>query len=443
MILRRLCFTIFFFSLLFSSVAQQVHFVYLQTENGQPFYIKKNNVVTSSSAAGYLILPRLAEGDYDITVGFPKKEFPEEKFQISVDDNNKGFLLKNFNEKGWGLFNLQSFAIVMGNNANDEAAPSKELENDPFSRMLANVVKDSTLLEKNVVSTEDNNGVAEETESGPPSQKPDFSGTNEQDVMKNDSSNISRTLLNENNNGVEMIYVDNTPPGSDTIRVFIPSQIVDEAEKQKEIVASKENKTDAVPAEKRPVEALESQDSSLKKMQTEQLLKPVIEKPNEEQPAPGIGSLQNDSEKEAPNKEGKDLTVSDEPLNVIENTTTEPKIKDTAATKDSPKVVTSSFANSDCSDFATNDDFIKLRKKMAGELNNEEMIKSAKKILQSKCFSTEQIKNLSFLFANDQGKYEFFIAAYPFTSDSNLYPTLQGQLRDPFYVNRFRAMLHK
>ena len=112
-------FVLVIFIVVFASIcrAQQTHFIYLQTENGQPFYVKLNNKIVSSSAAGYLILPKLTDGDYKLSVGFPKKEFPEENFQILVDKKNEGFLLKNFGEKGWGLFNMQSYTVVMGGNA--------------------------------------------------------------------------------------------------------------------------------------------------------------------------------------------------------------------------------------------------------------------------------------------------------------------------------------
>ena len=65
-----------------------------------------------------------------------------------------------------------------------------------------------------------------------------------------------------------------------------------------------------------------------------------------------------------------------------------------------PKVVTSSKVNSDCKSFANDGDFLRLRKKMASENNNDDMIRIAKKVFRTRCFSTEQIKNLSFLFLN-------------------------------------------
>ena len=108
-----------------------------------------------------------------------------------------------------------------------------------------------------------------------------------------------------------------------------------------------------------------------------------------------------------------------------------------------PKVVQSSTTNSDCKAFAANEDFLKLRKKMASENSEDNMIKIAKKAFHSKCFSTEQIKNLSFLFLTNEGKYMFFDMAYPFASDSDQYNTLQSQLTDSYYINRFKAMIHK
>jgi len=108
-----------------------------------------------------------------------------------------------------------------------------------------------------------------------------------------------------------------------------------------------------------------------------------------------------------------------------------------------PKVVTSSKVNSDCKEFATDEDFLKLRKKMAAENNNDDMIRIAKKVFRTRCFSTEQIKNLSFLFLNDEGKYMFFDTAYPFASDSDQYYLLVSQLMDGYYINRFKAMIHK
>jgi hypothetical protein len=78
---------------------------------------------------------------------------------------------------------------------------------------------------------------------------------------------------------------------------------------------------------------------------------------------------------------------------------------------------------------------------MAALNGNEEMIDAAKKYFKGVCFSTAQIKNLSTLFLDDAGKYSFFDAAYKYVSDIENFASLQSELKDPYYINRFKAML--
>ncbi|MEI9935006.1 MAG: DUF4476 domain-containing protein [Ferruginibacter sp.] len=79
---------------------------------------------------------------------------------------------------------------------------------------------------------------------------------------------------------------------------------------------------------------------------------------------------------------------------------------------------------------------------MAGEKAEDNMISDAKKIFKSKCFTTKQIQNLGVLFSTDAGKYNFFDAAYGFVLDSQNYHSLESNLSDPYYINRFEAMIH-
>ncbi len=475
MTLKRFFTLIFLLSVSFFAEAQQVHFVYLQTENAQPFYVKLDNKVTSSSSAGYLILPKLADGAYKISIGFPKKEFPEESFEISVDKDNKGFLLKNFGEKGWGLFNLQSFALVMGNNPNDAPATVRKLQDDPFSKMLAKVVKDSSILEKNVVvdvattdhqpaanmaatnrdtvsiktseiKAADTSALNNETEIKSLDTTVSIPGSDtlvNKDSAKISLSNVTQILHDKNADGVEMVYIDKDENNRDTIRIFIPvdktvandNPLAKDAngDNDSEIVKKEHIEDLSVPDTAAKMEAVSvlRQNNDSSKSISEGLSKPANETKNKDTLAL---SISNDSKDSASNKL--------KPLETIDITGDEIK-KQSDAEKEFPKVVQSSSTNSDCHAFASNDDFMKLRTKMAGENNNDDMIKVAKKFFRSECFSTEQIKNLSLLLLSDQGKYQFFEAAYPFTSDSSQYHMLQSQLKDPFYVNRFKALIHK
>ena len=80
--------------------AQEKHFVFIQADNNQPFYIFLNGKLFSSTASGYVILSKLTDGTYNFSVGFPKNAFPEQGFQIAIDNKDLGFNLKNFGEKG-------------------------------------------------------------------------------------------------------------------------------------------------------------------------------------------------------------------------------------------------------------------------------------------------------------------------------------------------------
>ncbi|MEI9935008.1 MAG: hypothetical protein WDM71_09225 [Ferruginibacter sp.] len=122
--------------------AQQNFFVYIQTDNHKPFYVKMNNTVYSSTVSGYVILSKLIDTSYNLTVGFPKSEWPEQNFTVTVNDD-LGYLLKNFGDKGWGLFDLQTFAITMtGTRKNDIVA---DTESNAFASMLSDAVNDPSI----------------------------------------------------------------------------------------------------------------------------------------------------------------------------------------------------------------------------------------------------------------------------------------------------------
>ena len=99
------------------------------------------------------------------------------------------------------------------------------------------------------------------------------------------------------------------------------------------------------------------------------------------------------------------------------------------------------MVNSDCKQMATEEDFLKSRKKMTAEDTDDEMVTVAKKLFKQKCYSTEQIKNLSVLFLKDEGKYKLFDAAYPYVYDTQNFKILETQLTDQYYISRFKAMI--
>ena len=503
--IKRLVTVIFICVCGLSAKSQQVHFLYLQTENGQPFYVKFNSKVYSSSTAGYLILAKLLDGDLSLSVGFPKNEFPEESFQISINDKNEGFLLKNFNEKGWGLFNMVNYNVLMGTGSSVVTAPStsQNLQNDPFSKMLANVVKDSTILQKNepekpvaVVINNDTTDLTKDTLSTakgnvlgnqnalPITSKTDSAGdqnqadliakTNNEKASKTDSTLtapgdqkpaityitygdvIKKATITEpekmplvftpakkymskkGSDGMEMIYIDPNQDGNDTVRIFIPLE--------KNVTKPAADKSSVVYNEN-TVSPLQDTSVSVKSDAIEQPKKISINTNDTTTSLSSLNFIENINS--IKNKDGG-LEKKDDVINPRidhENSgVKQPETKNDFQKNNIvvlPQVVQSSTTNSDCKAFANNEDFLRLRKKMASENNDDQMIKIAKKYFHTKCFSIEQIKNLSFLFLSNEGKYRFFDVAYPFSSDSEQYKMLQSQLTDSYYINRFKAMIHK
>jgi hypothetical protein len=111
--MKRLTLSLLCVMALFIASAQKVYFVYLQVETEQPFFVKMNDKVYSSTASGYLILAKLYDSTYNFNIGFSQNKWPEQNFSITVNKRDHGYLVKNFDEKGWGLFDLQTLSVQM------------------------------------------------------------------------------------------------------------------------------------------------------------------------------------------------------------------------------------------------------------------------------------------------------------------------------------------
>src|SRR5579864_1723385 len=73
--LRLFTFLLFFSLITLVAKSQQKHFIYVESEDKQPFAIVLNGKVYSSSDYGYIIISKLEDGDYNFTVSFPMNKF--------------------------------------------------------------------------------------------------------------------------------------------------------------------------------------------------------------------------------------------------------------------------------------------------------------------------------------------------------------------------------
>ncbi len=404
--------------------AQQNRFVYIQTENRQPFYVKVDKKLFSSSASGYIIIPKLTDGAYSFSIGFPKSEWPEQQINCTVDKKDAGYLLKNFGDKGWGLFNLQTMEVSMAGSGAANNTPSGENRDDAFSNILSTVAKDSTIRKKPPVVKADPPPAVVATPE-PAKATPPVVAVQEpvktDPVISKPADRVRKILDVVGQAGLERIYVVENGGTGDTVRIFIPvvkEPVVTETPK---VNTPAPVVTDEKPADTvRAVMTIPAKQVAEPDKPKEKFIDMELPNPNAKQP-PG---------KEEP---GKDTVI--EVKKQVEPPKQEVKEPQPAA---KPTV---QMVNSDCKETATDDDFMKLRKKMAAADNDDDMVAVAKKVFRSKCFTTEQIRNLSVLFLKDDGKYKFFDAAYPRVHDSEHFSELQAQLTQEYYINRFKAMI--
>lgn len=107
----------------------QQYYLYIQSERSQPFYVRFDGKVLSSSDKGYLILSKLPAGTANMRIGFAKGEIPEQQYRVKVGGpNDQGYLLKPD-----GLYNIISFATIrpVKNGEVAEAEPASKLTGTP------------------------------------------------------------------------------------------------------------------------------------------------------------------------------------------------------------------------------------------------------------------------------------------------------------------------
>jgi len=420
-IIRRFCLIAFLcFGFGSFGFSQLSHYIYLQTDNQQPFYIKYNNRIYSSSASGYLILSKLKDGAVEFSVGFPKYDQPEQKFQCLLENTDKGYLIKNFAEKGWGLYDLQSSAIVYAGvtseikTSNPAVTTSQPVTDDPFANMLSKVTQDTTVKnvtvrkeEKVIVDTPKRVVVTETVAIVPQVKDTIKTQVVQQPVpvvevpdtepawVAPEKSSVLQVRKFDSREGSDFVYeVVNTDGVKDTVRLFIA---IDTAgiEPVQQPPASIEVKKDTIEV--------------VKEQKTEVPVQPEIKVEEKKETPPAAPEIKKEEIKPE----------------VIPLQKTEPK----------------SLPNSNCTSIASEDDFMKLRKKMASESKDESMINVAKKMFRTKCFSTAQVKNLAVLFLNDEGRYRFYDAAMLYITDFSNFKNLGETIQDEYYKKRFSALL--
>lgn len=139
---------LFFCAFIVGSIySQQANFVYLQTEPAQPFQVKMNGTSYSSSQSGYLILSKLVDTAYQVEVVFPSEKWSSQFFRLSVNQSDRGYLLKDFGDKGWGLMDWRSLLVQYSKKPNETVITSISTVEDTsdFATLLSLAAGDPSL----------------------------------------------------------------------------------------------------------------------------------------------------------------------------------------------------------------------------------------------------------------------------------------------------------
>ncbi len=418
---------IFFIVIAFSAVAQSTfgqlnHFIYLQTDNQQPFYIKYNNRIYSSSATGYLILSKLKNGPVEFAVGFPKSDQPEQQFKSVVDKADKGYLIKNFAEKGWGLFDLQTSMVFYAlqpstlNNGSSHVV-TQSVANDPFANMLSKVTQDSTVK---TVAVKKEEKIAPEPSKPVVTEKQDSIVREQKQSVSNDTvSKVSAPEMTEQTEVKESEWIKPEKSGVVQLRKFESKEGSDFVFEVAEGSGLKDT-----------VRLFIERDTTV--------VQPVIIQPQIEVKADTVAVTKEEKVTSEVSEPQKTEVKKEE--HVVKQET-QPEIKQDIPKAEEQTQTSASLPNTNCKATANNEDFVKLRRKMANASSDESMINEAKKIFKTKCFSTAQLRNLAVLFLNDEGKYRFYDAAMLYVTDFSNFKSLSDTIQDEYYKKRFFALL--
>ena len=456
------------------AASQKVYFVYLQTEQEQPFFVKMNEKLYSSTGSGYLILSKLVDSTYSFNIGFPQNKWPAQSFTVPVKSRDHGYLLKNFGEKGWGLFDLQTLSVQMAAPyTSAETTVKTENKNvSAFTDILSKAADDPSLKEKSVQPKAEEKKpeiIIQEA-----SKKEELKTEVKDSSVPKPAVNIDQPVVKKEEAKAETKDTTVAKPmeitGLPQIEVkeplvtkpagVIEQPVVKKEEAKVEIKEEPSVKTDQVKTT--PVEAYK---------------RSVITKKAESSTTDGFGLVFIDDNfngvkdtirliipnpkaivsaaaaREAPKEEKKFLEIMTDTIKKMEEKIpdTKPVVADTVKGQEKttaikqvvsePAITEKKLVRNNCPDVALDADFFKLRKEMAASENEDDMVTEARKHFKIKCFTVMQIKNLSALFLNDAGKYKFFDLSYLYVSDVENFTTLQSELKEEYYINRFKAML--
>jgi len=483
------------------------YFIYLQSERSQPFYVRYEGKVLSSSDKGYLIISKVHAGTASLRIGFANGGGPEQQFLVKMAGNNdQGYLIKKDGDEGYALYNLQTFAAIR---------PAKGVPKEPVAVVAPAVVKDTVVAAALTPAP-----VAADTMMASLRKDLDSTFTGTSDVKVGPGSRpvneiappvpvappVAKPQGNMFANALDKVVgddrVEEVPPPADDIVVVDSAAVATDVpmaatkksrKKRRDVLTPEEQKLAAdviaeehlaaatadalapdsviAPVEKKHRKHAKPADSpafiNFAEDSTKQASVPVavpvesMAAPVEEVPAPSKKKKHRTETPENTNNIVTDSTgyaISDLSIDHPKESKKERRKKkeaEIAAAAVVPVPVETPVAgpaeekkavkmiNSDCGNVLDETNFRKVLRKFVAGKDDDAMIEAFRRQTKGYCLETSQIKTLVQLLGTNESRYRLLDLAYPKVSDSEHFSSLEDVLTDDYYKGRFKAMLHK
>jgi hypothetical protein len=396
----------------------QEHFILIQADSSQPFYVRMGSQLYSSSDGGHLILPHLKDSSYLVTVGLSGQSSSEQRLSFDIHQKDQIFRLKSGDGTRWGLYDGhgQELKIIdMGENSNRRPPIAGVKKDDAFSRLMADVVKDTAVMYSTYAMQQlSGDSVANLVAKAPASA---------------DSAGKSRDTA--------VAAMEGTAAAASRDTVVATRRGTAVAASRDTVVAATRSTAVAAYRDTAAVIAVAPVDARGTAVGTAR--------------GTAVNTITASGTAAATDR-GKEVTAgvvkvsehkSSRSLRLVyadHGTDSKPDTIVVIIPVDTGRqAVSIPFVNSDCHIYATDYDVDKLRVKMLELVKDEDRIQAARKYFKTKCFSTHQIRALSEVFSTEAAKLKFLETAYPFVSDDR-FSELVNLFSDPAYSGRFRKM---
>jgi hypothetical protein len=452
----------------FPALAQERHFIYLQADNEQAFYLKVAGETRSSTPAGYIILPRLVDSSIEFVVGFPLNKYPEYSFRVGGIEHDRGYALKDFGSKGWGLFDLQSMDVSMGKpvSKGDPLVKPKPIAavRDSFATILASVVGDSAVMDASLIVKQS------ELETKPAILTP----TRTDSGMAKPSAPAAVQRRSVDSATAIAIVADRKQPVQSLPQRSDTATLATKAGTEKEIVPYEKpskNQNDTIGTvrmtlpETLPVRAATATKDTLTAPMKQTTVRPLRQdtasitlsgKPLPADTSTAVRTQTAPASQAAPRPvyaavPKKLLEFSDSSgWQIVFSDRDDQGKLDTVSiwvpsrgylSPGAPGSGTARPERTDCQGMVSVSELGQLRRRMEAIPDEDAKVAAALREFRLRCFTTEQVRSLLVVFFREEGRFKLLDAAYPRIFDPQVFLSLEAVLKDPYFIHRFRKLV--